>query len=167
VLSANVQKSAKPFPYIVIRIWALSPHTGRQVRELLGGVPERVKLGVFLDLEVRSIFRRAIKSNGAFHFDVCARCIEIEKRDAVAEYVVNLRNASRLGRNWEAERRSRGPQGWRQTPADCSAKARMALTFFAARERVLGRCCPRPTLRRSACGDRPRVYPSGMPAGFF
>jgi hypothetical protein len=99
LLSANVQKSAKPFPYIVILIRALSPHTRRQVRELLGGVLERVKLGVFLDLEVRCIFGRVFEPNGAFHVDVRAGCIKIEKRDAVAEYVVNPPNASGLGRN--------------------------------------------------------------------
>src|SRR5271156_6502287 len=51
LLSANAQESAKPFSHIVILTPALPPHTRRQVAQLLGGVFEWMKLGVFFDLE--------------------------------------------------------------------------------------------------------------------
>ncbi len=92
---------------MVVRIQALTSHTRRQVRQLLGGVLKRVKLGVFFNLEVRSIFRRVFKSNGAFDIDVRARCIKIKKRDTVAEYVVNPPNAKGSGEIAKCECKSR------------------------------------------------------------
>jgi hypothetical protein len=58
-----------------------------------------VKFGVLFNLEVWRIFWRVFKPNGAFYINVRARCIKIEKRDAVAEYVVDPPNSTRLGRN--------------------------------------------------------------------
>jgi hypothetical protein len=54
---------------------------------------------VFFNLEIRSIYRRVFKSNGAFDIDVRARYIKIEERDAIAEYVMNPPNASGLRRD--------------------------------------------------------------------
>src|SRR5580700_854165 len=84
---------------MVLRVRVLPSHARRQVRQLLGGVLERVKLGVFFNLEIRSIFRRVFKSNGAFDIDVRARYIKIEERDAIAEYVMNPPKASGLRRD--------------------------------------------------------------------
>src|SRR6202050_1617011 len=84
---------------MILRVRALTSHTRRQVRQLLIGVLKRVKLGVFFNLEIRSIFRRVFKSNGAFDIDMRARYIKIEERDAVAEYVMNPPKASGLRRD--------------------------------------------------------------------
>jgi hypothetical protein len=72
LLSAQVQKSAQPLFHIVLRVQALTSHTRRQVGQLFGGVLKGVKLGVFFNLEIRSIFRRVFQSNGARHIDVGA-----------------------------------------------------------------------------------------------
>jgi hypothetical protein len=74
-------------------------HARRQIRQLLGVVFKWVKLGIFFDLEIRGVFWRMVKTNDTFDIDVRARCVEIKKRDAVAEDVMDPPKATRLRRN--------------------------------------------------------------------
>jgi hypothetical protein len=58
-----------------------------------------MQLCILIDLKTGDVFRSVVKSNEALDIEIGTKCIELEQRDAIPEYVVNLPQSGRLRRN--------------------------------------------------------------------